>query len=173
MFYPKYPNDELKACPCCGITASFSQNSEYIGGCYVYNAWIQCKNRNCGLMIPAKPIDDDNKDEVIASLMAKWNKRDDENDMINTWVRDVTKSVNKKFYIDEMISWATFSEDKNNSNIRVSIRSRGPIINEAASKFGGGGHIYASGAKLSNFEDCDKLVEELDRVCKEYKQLNM
>ena len=105
MFYPEYPNNELKACPCCGITASFSQNSEYIGGHYVYNAWIQCKNRNCGLMIPAKPIDDDNKDEVIASLMAKWNKRDDENDMVNTWVRDVTKSVNKKFYIDEMVSY--------------------------------------------------------------------
>ena len=108
MFYPKYPNDELKACPCCGITASFSQNSEYIGGCYVYNAWIQCKNRNCGLMIPAKPIDDDNKDEVIASLIAKWNKRDEGNGrppMVNTWVRDVTKSVNKKFYIDEMVSY--------------------------------------------------------------------
>ena len=56
-------------------------------------------------MIPAKPIDDDNKEEVIASLMAKWNKRDDENDMVNTWVRDVTKPVNKKFYIDEMVSY--------------------------------------------------------------------
>ena len=108
MFYPKYPNDELKACPCCGIPASFSQNSEYIGGCYVYNAWIQCKNRNCGLMIPAKPIDDDNKDEVIASLMAKWNKRDEGNErppMVNTWVRVVTKPVNKKFYVDEIVSY--------------------------------------------------------------------
>ena len=105
MFYPEYPNNELKTCPCCGSAASFSQNSEYIVCHYVYNAWIQCKNRNCGLMIPAKPIDDDNKDEVIASLIAKWNKRDDENNMINTWVRDVTKSVNKKFYIDEMVSY--------------------------------------------------------------------
>ena len=98
----------MKACPYWGIIASFSQNSEYIGGHYVYNAWIQCKNRNCGLMIPAKPINDDNKDEVIASLMAKWNKRDEGNErppMINTWVRDVTKSVNKKFYIDEMVSY--------------------------------------------------------------------
>ncbi len=81
--------------------------------------------------------------------------------------------VNNFNYIDEIISWATFSEDKNNSNIRISIRSRGPIINEAASKFGGGGHIYASGAKLSSFEECDKLVEELDKVCKEYKENNM
>lgn len=79
--------------------------------------------------------------------------------------------VNNFNYIDEIIAWATFSEDKNNSNIRISIRSRGPIINEAASKFGGGGHIYASGAKLSNFEECDTLVEELDRVCKEYNEV--
>ena len=105
MFYSQYPNDALKACPCCGIIASFFFFFEYIGGRYVYNASIHCKNRNCGLMIPAKPIDDDNKDEVIASLMAKWNRRDDENDMVNTWVRDVTKPVNKKFYIDEMVSY--------------------------------------------------------------------
>lgn len=76
--------------------------------------------------------------------------------------------VNNFNYIEEMISWATFSEDKNNSNIRISIRSRGPIINEAAAKFGGGGHMFASGTKLSNFDECDALVEELDRVCMEY-----
>lgn len=81
--------------------------------------------------------------------------------------------VNNFNYIEEMIAWACFSEDKNNSNIRISIRSRGPIINEAASKFGGGGHIYASGAKLSNFEECDALVKELDKVCKEYKENNL
>lgn len=81
--------------------------------------------------------------------------------------------VNNFNYIEEMVAWACFSEDKNNSNIRVSIRSRGPVINEAAAKFGGGGHIYASGAKLSNFEKCDALVKELDRVCKEYKENNL
>lgn len=77
--------------------------------------------------------------------------------------------VNNFNYIDEIIAWATFSEDKNNSNIRISIRSRGPVINEVASNFGGGGHMYASGAKLKNFEECDRLVEELDKVCMEYK----
>ena len=81
--------------------------------------------------------------------------------------------VNNFNYIEEMISWATFSEDKNNSNIRISIRSRGPVINEAAAKFGGGGHMFASGAKLSNFDECDDLVEELDRVCKEYNENNL
>lgn len=81
--------------------------------------------------------------------------------------------VNNFNYIDEVFAWAVFSEDKNNSNIRISIRSRGPIINEAAAKFGGGGHIYASGAKLPSFEECDDLVKELDKVCKEYKENNL
>ena len=62
------------------------------------------------------------------------------------------------------------TEDKNNGVIRVSIRSRGPVINEAASKFGGGGHIYASGAKLANFEVGYQLIEALDEVCKQYQE---
>lgn len=78
--------------------------------------------------------------------------------------------VNNFNYIDEVLAWVVFSEDKNNNNIRGSIRSRGPIINESASKFGGGGHIFASGVKLKDFEEADQLIEELDKVCKEYKQ---
>lgn len=97
-------------------------------------------------------------------------------EMLNEYGVDAATAgnmVNNFNYIDEIIAWAIFSEDKNNSNIRISIRSRGPIINEVASKFGGGGHIYASGVKLSNFEECDALVEELDKVCKEYKDNNI
>lgn len=78
--------------------------------------------------------------------------------------------VNRFNYIDEIYAWAIFSEDKNNGNIRGSIRSRGPIINEAASHFNGGGHIYASGVRLETFDEVDDLVKELDQVCKEYKE---
>ena len=78
--------------------------------------------------------------------------------------------VNNYNYIDEVYAWAIFSEDKNNGNIRGSIRSRGPISNETASKYGGGGHIYASGVRLENFDIVDKLVKDLDKVCLEYKE---
>lgn len=97
-------------------------------------------------------------------------------DILNEYEADAATAgnmVNNFNYIDGVVSWAVFSEDKNNSNIRISIRSRGPIINEVASQFGGGGHIYASGVKLSNFEECDKLVEALDKVCKEYNENNL
>ncbi len=73
-------------------------------------------------------------------------------------------------YIEEILVWVMFTEDKANNNIRGSIRSRGPIINEAASHFGGGGHIYASGVRLKDFDETDKVVEELDLVCKNYKE---
>lgn len=78
--------------------------------------------------------------------------------------------INYFNFIHEIIAWTILTEDKNNGVIRVSIRSRGPVINEAASKFGGGGHIYASGAKLANFEVGDQLIEALDEVCKQYQE---
>lgn len=78
--------------------------------------------------------------------------------------------VNEFNYIDEILSWAIFTEDKNNGNIRGSIRSRGPIINEVASHHGGGGHIYASGVRLKTFEEVDMLIQDLDETCREYKE---
>ena len=81
--------------------------------------------------------------------------------------------VNNFNYINGIYAWAVFSYDKNNQNIRGSIRSRGPIINEAAANFGGGGHKCASGVRLSNFDEVDELVKALDKVCLEYKQSNL
>lgn len=77
--------------------------------------------------------------------------------------------VNNFNYIEDFVSWAVFTEDKNNDFIRGSIRSRGPIINEVAAKFGGGGHKLASGVRLKDFEEVDKLVEALDLECNKYE----
>lgn len=77
--------------------------------------------------------------------------------------------VNNFNYIEDFVSWAVFTEDKNNDFIRGSIRSRGPIINDVAAKFGGGGHKLASGVRLKNFEEVDKLVEALDLECNKYE----
>ena len=53
---------------------------------------------------------------------------------------------------------------------KVNIRSRGPIINEIASHFNGGGHKYASGARLTSEEEVNKLFQALDNTCKEYNE---
>ena len=53
---------------------------------------------------------------------------------------------------------------------KVNIRSRGPVINTVASKYNGGGHSFASGARIAKMTDVDKLLKELDKACKEYKK---
>ena len=56
-----------------------------------------------------------------------------------------------------------FEQDKD--QIRANIRSEGPIVNELAERFDGGGHPKASGAMLKNWESCDDLTTELDLLC--------
>lgn len=77
--------------------------------------------------------------------------------------------VNNFNYINEVIAWAFVSYDEKQELYKVNIRSRGPVINEIAQKFNGGGHKYASGARIKNEEDIDKLFAELNEACKNYK----
>ena len=55
---------------------------------------------------------------------------------------------------------------------RINIRSRGPIINEIASKYNGGGHPQASGARIESLDDVKSLFNELDLVCQKYREEN-
>ena len=71
--------------------------------------------------------------------------------------------------INEILVWVIFTEDKKQGIIKVNARSRGPIINEALEKFGGGGHALASGARLKSEDEIEKVVEELEKLCKNYK----
>ena len=77
--------------------------------------------------------------------------------------------VNNFNNIDEVLIWVTFSEDKKQDLIRVNARSRGPIINKVLENHNGGGHKYASGAKLTDEKEIDIIIKELDEVAKEYK----
>ena len=74
-------------------------------------------------------------------------------------------------YIDNIYVWLFITEDVKNENIRISIRSRGPVINTTAEKYNGGGHKYASGAKITDMLDADKLIKDLDELCEKYKKV--
>ncbi|MFA5602346.1 MAG: bifunctional oligoribonuclease/PAP phosphatase NrnA [Bacilli bacterium] len=80
------------------------------------------------------------------------------------------KMVNEFNNIDGIIVWMTLSEDSKQNTIRGSIRSRGPIINELAGKYNGGGHIYASGVRLKDWEEADKFIKDFDELCKDYNK---
>ena len=73
-------------------------------------------------------------------------------------------------YIDGVYVWLFVTEDVKNGNFRVSIRSRGPVINVVAEKYNGGGHKFASGAKLFDINIADQLIKDLDDLCLKYKK---
>ena len=94
-------------------------------------------------------------------------------DVINSFGADISSAsnmINDFNNINEVIVWAFSSHDAKNNMYRVNIRSRGPVINEIAAKYHGGGHKYASGVRTDSKEDVDNLMKDLSRVCKEYTE---
>ncbi len=72
--------------------------------------------------------------------------------------------------IKDVYTWIFITQDDKNNQFKINIRSRGPVINEIASKYNGGGHKFASGVKTNNVDDIDNLLKDLDKACKDYKE---
>lgn len=85
-------------------------------------------------------------------------------------VASASNMVNDLNFIKELYAWAFSTYDEKSKLHRVNIRSRGPVINDTASKYNGGGHKLASGARIENVKDVDALFNDLDAVCREYKE---
>jgi phosphoesterase RecJ-like protein len=67
--------------------------------------------------------------------------------------------------IDGLKAWVFFIEEE--KEIRVRLRSKGPIVNEVAKKYGGGGHPLAAGASIYSWDKADEVVAELEAACRE------
>lgn len=78
--------------------------------------------------------------------------------------------INDFSNIKDVYVWIFVTFDEKNDIYKVNIRSKGPIINEAASNYGGGGHKMASGIRTKNKEDIAKLIDDLDKICEEYQE---
>lgn len=74
--------------------------------------------------------------------------------------------VNDLNFIKELKVWAFSSYDGKIGVHKINIRSRGTVINEVAERFNGGGHKFASGARLKTEEEVNELFKALDEVCK-------
>lgn len=78
--------------------------------------------------------------------------------------------INDLKFVNELLIWVFFSEDVKAGVIKANIRSRGPVINNVAMRYGGGGHAYASGARLKTWHEAEALIKDLDEVMIEYNQ---
>lgn len=56
------------------------------------------------------------------------------------------------------------TQDVVKGNWRVSLRGTTKKVNEVASKFRGGGHDFAAGARLESLDELDGLIKSLDEV---------
>ena len=74
--------------------------------------------------------------------------------------------VNTLADIKEIEVWAAITYDSKQRLYRVSLRSRHVPIQPVASKYHGGGHIYASGAKLSSLDELPGLILSLKEAIK-------
>lgn len=96
-----------------------------------------------------------------------------EEDVINSFGADISSAsnmINDFNNINEVIVWVFVSHDAKNNMYRVNIRSRGPVINEIASKYSGGGHKFASGVRTESYEVIENLLNDLKNLCKEYSE---
>jgi bifunctional oligoribonuclease and PAP phosphatase NrnA len=61
-------------------------------------------------------------------------------------------------------AWCFFIEEED--QIRVRLRSKGPVINQIAMRYNGGGHPLAAGASVYSWEEAEKVTEDLVALCK-------
>lgn len=78
--------------------------------------------------------------------------------------------VNNFNFIKEVLVWCTITEDIKNDQYRISIRSRGPEINKVAERHNGGGHKFASGARVKSLEEAMNVMRDLDLELEMYNK---
>lgn len=79
--------------------------------------------------------------------------------------------VNLLSTLKEVLVWALFIEYADHK-LKIRIRSKGPVVNEFAKKYNGGGHPKASGASMETWDDADRFIKDMDEYLKEYKREN-
>ncbi len=67
-------------------------------------------------------------------------------------------------HFDNIRIWMSVSWDEEKNNYRVSLRSAGIDVEKVASKYNGGGHLQASGAKLKSLDELDNLIKDLEAL---------
>ncbi len=77
--------------------------------------------------------------------------------------------VNLAAGIEEIKIWLNFTYDKDTNKIIGEFRSRGIVIVDVAKSFGGGGHNFACGATLSDWDEVDKVINEYKKLLEENK----
>jgi len=102
--------------------------------------------------------------EVTASGAAKMVIKKDMLEKYHAKASDASLLVSTLGSVKGIKAWVFFIEE--DEVIRVRLRSKGPVINGLAKKYNGGGHPLASGASVYSWEEADRVMKDLDELCK-------
>ena len=128
---------------------------------YIYNKIYMDKLSN--VKLKAKLIE---KFVVLDSGVAYLINTKEEIKEYNVPIYDVSRGmVNIMAGIEEICIWANFSEDES-GDIYCEFRSNGKNINVVATKYGGGGHLQASGTTVYSFDTVKEIIKDLERVAR-------
>lgn len=82
----------------------------------------------------------------------------------NVTASETSQLVGSLGDVKGICAWLIFIEEED--QIRVRLRSKGPVINTLAAEYGGGGHPLAAGASVHSWEEADEVISKLKGVCK-------
>lgn len=82
----------------------------------------------------------------------------------NTTPAEASLLVSSLGAVKGVKAWAFFIEEE--KEIRVRLRSKGPVINGVARKYNGGGHPMAAGASIYSWDTVDQVLKDLADVCR-------
>lgn len=74
---------------------------------------------------------------------------------------DLSRYIYLMANIKDVKAWVLFAEDEDGSQIRVNLRGRNFKVSDIAEQFGGGGHPYASGVRVKNWEMATEIIEQI------------
>lgn len=81
-------------------------------------------------------------------------------------VSETSQLVGSLGDVKGICAWILFIEEAD--QIRVRLRSKGPVINTLAMQHNGGGHPLASGASAYSWEEVDEIIGKLQDICRNY-----
>ncbi|GIN22078.1 DHH family phosphoesterase [Siminovitchia fordii] len=78
---------------------------------------------------------------------------------------DASQLVSSLGMVKGIKAWVFFIEE--DDQIRVRLRSKNPVINTIAMKYGGGGHPLAAGASVYSWEETKEVIKDIEAVCRQ------
>jgi phosphoesterase RecJ-like protein len=88
-------------------------------------------------------------------------------DKFNCNASEASLLVNSFSQVEGLLAWVFFVDEPD--QIRVRLRSKGPIVNKIAAQFNGGGHPRASGATVYTKEETLAVLNALREACTAFR----